>query len=230
MRLVPASVALLLLVPAPAEATTVLVYIRSDGSELVIASDSRRTQSRADGTVRGTNDACKVRVYGRVVLAFTGRVVDEAFSILRIADTALGAGGVSLKTRLDNFLEELVRASLEHYPPENLRNRRRLGTFVVGGLDERSPVVAAVPFPLYSKDTLVARLNPGRLFAYGTTNLIADATIDEDISVYAQLISLIRDQEDGTPNVVGGPVDVVTLTSEGINRQGMKADCQPDTE
>lgn len=206
----------LLLGTTTAEASTVLAYITQDGSAIWIAGDSRI--STVDGRFIA-DTACKVMNFRDVVFAATGRI-SATYSPFELARRYLRReGNRNIGFRSNRLADEFNRVIAETEEPNSIA-----GTHVIGFFEQSIPVLS---FRIVPDDPIQrSGRDPGLLVRMGKTDRIDDRSIESEVDLHARLSAMIRIQQASTPNQVGGPIDIIRLTTSGAEWVGVKPDCR----
>jgi hypothetical protein len=217
-----------LMIAADAAAATSLAVIRTD-KEIVIAADSRVTRLSSEDSVP---DMCKVRQNRNTIAAFVGLVSSSAgrptstFDALGTVDTILDERGTlaekaekikaTLGGQLGKVLGSASRAVLD-----------RLNGFVLGvviaGEDEEEQVLKLhyVQFTVGRVGALVSSISlcPGEGCPHGVVRIMAPPA--DNLELRADGVHWARDyvqsQIDRDLPTVGGPLQLVRLTHQGLN-------------
>ena len=219
-----------------AKATTVVVL--RTATELVVAADSLSTMTASShlATVSLQSWTCKIRTFGDMVLAASGRVSgsieEQGFDLYVIADATLGQSGHPLE-RLDLF-ERRLDPAFDRIRRLLLPSRSRLD-YIVGfiGSDETPNIRLGALLPSGNRPRgFCDAANDCRFGYHGVVtelqSLSASALIEiiDKMGLAGAASELIRRQATATPGTVGGPIDVVRLTTEGVEWVQSKEECQ----
>jgi hypothetical protein len=217
-----------LMIAAGAAAATSLAVIRTD-KEIVIAADSRVTKLSSEDSMP---DMCKVRQTGNAIAAFVGLVSSSAgrrttsFDAVGTVDAILDERGTlaekadkikaALGGQLDKVLGSASRAVLD-----------KLNGFVLGvviaGEDEEEQVLKLhyVQFTVGRAGALVSSISlcPGEGCPHGVVRIMAPPTHNLDLRAdgvhWAR--AYVQSQIDRDLPTIGGPLQLVRLTHQGLN-------------
>ena len=212
-------------------ATLILPY--RGGGEVIIAADSLRTV-RTPPPVRIA--ACKILNFGDVVFAGAGDTTlpGDGFSIESITASLherKGVGAETLGERITIFDQEAI-AAFERLHEQRRTTRAVTFTYVVGFVREGQPVVYTRS--LKSADG-VSEIGEWEMLADDEVLVAGQPEILDHLSsarrpdrpgVAALLEAVIEHQGRRTPNKVGGPVDIIRLTTKGVEWQQRKVGCR----
>ena len=232
----PGRILFALAIGAGAAAATSLAVIRTP-QEIVIAADSRVTNLSAEHSLP---DVCKVRQTGNAVAAFVGLVsysngtratnFDAMGTVEAVLDESgmLAAKAEKIKAilggQLDKVLGSAPRATLD-----------KLNGFVLGvviaGEDEEEPVLKLhyVQFTLGRGGALVSSifLCPGEACPHGVVRIVAPPAHDLDLRAdgvhWAR--GYVQSQIDRGLPAIGGPLQLVRITHQGLNWIDMPLVC-----
>jgi hypothetical protein len=217
-----------LTIAAGAAAATSLAVIRTD-KEIVIAADSRVTKLSSEDSLP---DMCKVRQTGNAIAAFVGLVSAStsrstvSFDAVGTVDSILDERGTlaekaekikaTLGGQLDKVLGSASRAMLD-----------KLNGFVLGvviaGEDEEEPVLRLhyVQFTVDRAGALVSSVSlcPGKACPHGEVRITAPPAHNLDLRAdglhWAR--SYVQSQIDRDLPTIGGPLQLVRITHQGLN-------------
>ena len=239
------AVVILLLTTARGASATTIVVFRSN-TEIIIAADSM--------TGGGTGSTCKVRVYDDVVLAAAGTIeaanpqMGVSFSLYDVAAQWL-TGPAQAPERINRFRRNAVNAFLEvlnaHTVFELLAAAPTL-SFVVALVEDGIPVVVDHRYrmelrmdpPRRPSGTLSEVAEPcglecaTRWFFYGVADTLDALEARGEIAALEQRLGpadvaaeLVRRQMRAAPDLVGGAIDVLRLSRDGIEWIARKPEC-----
>jgi hypothetical protein len=229
---------LALTIGAGAAAATSLAVIRTS-QEIVIAADSRVTNLSRDTSAP---DMCKVRQTGNAIAAFVGLVSysysygrrDISFDAVGTVDAVLDESGTlaakaaKIQAALGGQLDKVLGSG-----PRALWDK--LNGFVLGvviaGEDEEEPVLKLhyVQFTLGRGGALVSNifLCPGEACPQGVVRIVAPPTRDLDLRAdgvhWAR--GYVQSQIDRDLPTIGGPLQLVRITHQGLNWIDMPLVC-----
>lgn len=222
---------------AGAAGATSLAVIRTS-QEIVIAADSRVTSLSSEQSMP---DTCKVRQTGNAIAAFVGLVSYYSgkrgganFDATATVEGILDEGGTlaekaeKIKTSIRSQLVPVL-ASASHLVL-NKMNGFVLGV-VIAGEDEDEPVLKLhyVNFTLGAGGALVSSLQlcPGDGCPHGVLRLVAPAARQLDMRAdgihWAR--DYVRSQIDRDVPTIGGPLQLVRITHQGLNWIDMPLVC-----
>ena len=234
----PGRILFALLIGAGTGAATSLAVIRT-AHEIVIAADSRVTSLSSQ---ESRPDMCKVRQTGNAIAAFVGFVSyshsygrrSASFDAVGTVDTVLDEKGTlaekaekiraTLAGQLEKVLGPAPRAVLD-----------KLNGFVLGvviaGEDEEEPVLKLhyVQFTLGRGGALVSTIFhcPGEACPQGVARIVAppsrDLNIPTDGVHWAR--GYVQSQIDRGLPAIGGPLQLVRITHQGLNWIDMPLVC-----
>jgi hypothetical protein len=225
----------LMLGSSPAGATS-LAVIRT-AQEIVIAADSRVTSLTSENSMP---DMCKVRQTGNAIAAFVGLVSYStgssatSFDAVGMVDAILDEGGtlaakaekvkVTLGSRLEKVIGSASRGLLD-----------KLDGFVLGvvsaGEDQEETVLKLhyMQFTLGPGGSLVSNLSlcPGDGCAHGAVRLVAPPARDLDLRAdpVHWAGAYVQKQIDRGLPTIGGPLQLVKITHQGLNWIDMPLVC-----
>ena len=222
-------VLLLVLTATPAAATTVLAI--RQGARILIAADSLRIGTTDQGS-RIPHLACKVRSYGDIVFAAVAHYQLPVFPPA-LADNLLPRyDSEPIRYRIARFKEEAQSAFTRLH---NTRERSddMSFTYVLGFFEAGRPVLLKQSFTntgglLNLKD--VEEIEDNRLFSAGHRDFLKQEDLvlrifrkEEDTALVFD--EIIRLQARLTPDMVGGPPDIIELTANGAEWLQSKQGC-----
>ena len=230
-------VLLLVLTATPAAATTVLAI--RQGVRILIAADSLRIGTTDQGS-RIPHLACKVRNYGDIAFAAVAHYQLPVFPPA-LADNLLPRyDSEPIRYRIARFREEAQSAFTRlHNLIHNTRERSddMLFTYVLGFFEAGRPVLLKQSFTstggvLNLED--VEEIGDNRLFPAGQRDFLKQEDLvvrifrkEEDTAqVFDEIIRL---QARLTPDMVGGPPDIIELTAKGAEWLQSKRGCRRAT-
>jgi hypothetical protein len=234
----PGRILFALTIGAGTAAATSLAVIRT-AQEIVIAADSRVTSLSTEDSLP---DICKVRQTGNAIAAFVG-LVSYSYSDGRRAAVFDAVGTVDAVLDEKGTLAakaEKVRATLGGQLEKVLGPAPRavldkLSGFVLGvviaGEDEEEPVLKLhyVQFTLGRDGALASTIFhcPGEACPQGVVRLVAPPTRDLDLRAdgvhWAR--SYVQSQIDRNLPTIGGPLQLVRITHQGLNWIDMPLVC-----
>ena len=212
-------------------ATLILAY--RDGGEAIIAADSMRTVATTP-PVRIA--ACKILNFGDVVFTGAGDTTlpGDGFSIESITASLHErerVGAKTLRERIAKFDQEAITA-FERLHEQRRTTRPVTFTYIVGFVREGQPVI-------YSRRLASANgvaeigeweiLPDGEVLVAGQPEVLdhlSGARSPDRPGPVALLEAVIEHQARRTPNKVGGPVDIIRLTTKGVEWQQRKLGCR----
>ena len=228
-----AAIVLVMLASWTPELSATLILAYRDGSEVIIAADSLRT-IRTTPPVRIA--ACKILNFGDVVFAGAGDTTlpGDGFSIDSITASLQerkGVGAETLEERITKFDREAI-AAFEKLHAQRRTTRPVTFTYIVGFVREGHPVVYSRR--LKSADGVAEigeweMLPDGEVLAAGQPDVLdhlAGARGPDRPGTAALLEAVIQHQARRTPNKVGGPVDIIRLTTNGVEWRQRKLGCR----
>jgi hypothetical protein len=225
-----------LTIGAGTAAATSLAVIRT-GQEIVIAADSRVTNLSSDTSAP---DMCKVRQTGNAIAAFVGLV---SYSYGRRATTFDAVGTVDAVLDESGTLAakaEKIQAILGGQLAKDLGLAPRalldkLNGFVLGvviaGEDEDEPVLKLhyVQFTLGRGGTLVSAIShcPGEGCPHGVVRIVAPPSRHLDLLAdgFHWARGYVQSQIDRDVPTIGGPLQLVRITHQGLNWIDMPLIC-----
>ena len=228
-----AAIVLVMLIGWIPELSATLILAYRGGGEVIIAADSLRTV-RTTPPVRIA--ACKILNFGDVVFAGAGDTTlpGDGFSIDSITASlheGKGVGAKTLKERVAKFDREAM-AAFQKLHSQRRTTRPVTFTYIVSFVREGRPVVYSRR--LKSADG-VAEFGEWEMLADDEVLVAGQPEILDHLSsarrpdrpgVAALLEAVIEHQGRRTPNKVGGPVDIIRLTTEGVEWQQRKVGCR----
>ena len=215
------------------EVSATLIMAYRGGGEVIIAADSLRTV----GTTPPVQiPACKILNFGDVVFAGAGDTTlpGHGFAIESITASLRerkGLGPETLRERITRFDQGAIAAF------EKLLKQRRTArpvtfTYIVAFVREGQPVVYSRR--LASADG-VAEIGEWEMLSDGEVLVAGQPEILDHLSGVgrpdgtgpaALLEAVIQHQARRTPNKVGGRVDLVRLTTDGVAWRQRKPECR----
>jgi hypothetical protein len=217
-----------LIIGAGTAGATSLAVIRT-AQEIVIAADSRVTSLSSEDSMP---DMCKVRQTGNAIAAFVGLVSYStgrpatSFDAVGTVDTILDESGTlaekaeKIKVALGGQLEKVL-ASASRVVLNKL-NGFVLGV-VIAGEDQEETVLKLyyLQFGLGRGGALASSLSlcPGEGCAHGVVRLVAPPTRDPDLRAdpVHWAGSYVQAQIDRGLPTIGGPLQLVKITHQGLN-------------
>ena len=212
-------------------ATLILAY--RGGGEVIIAADSVRTVATTP-PVRIA--ACKILNFGDVVFTGAGDTTlpGDGFSIESITASLHErerVGAKTLRERIAKFDQEAI-AAFERLHEQRRTTRPVTFTYIVGFVREGQPVI-------YSRRLASANgvaeigeweiLPDGEVLVAGQPEVLdhlSGARSPDRPGPVALLEAVIEHQARRTPSKVGGPVDIIRLTTKGVEWQQRKLGCR----
>ena len=232
----PGRILFALAIGAGAAGATSLAVIRT-GQEIVIAADSRVTSLSFEGS---RPDMCKVRQTGNAIAAFVGLVSFSSdgrapgFDAVGTVDAFLDESG-TLAAKAEKIRAALggqLAKGLGYAPRAVLE---RLNGFVLGvviaGEDEEDAVLKLhyMQFTLSRGGTLVSSISfcPGDGCPHGVVRMVAPPAHDLDLRAdgvhWAR--GYVQSQIDRDLPTIGGPLQLVRITHQGLNWIDMPLVC-----
>ena len=234
----PGRILFALTIGAGAAAATSLAVIRT-GREIVIAADSRVTSLASEDSLP---DMCKVRQTGNAIAAFVGlvsyshsygrraAVFDAVGTVDAVLDEkgTLAAKAEKIRATLSGQLDKVLGPA-----PRDVLDK--LNGFVLGvviaGEDEEEPVLKLhyVQFTLGRGGALVSGIFhcPGEACPQGVARIVAppsrDLNIPTDGVHWAR--GYVQSQIDRDLPTIGGPLQLVRITHQGLNWIDMPLVC-----
>ena len=222
-------VLLLILIAAPATATTILAI--RQGARILLAADSLRIGTTDQGD-RVPLRVCKIKNYGSIIYTAAGRYQPPA-----IVPDALAAHllpryqSEPIRDRVARFAEA-AKTSFESYNPRVLSDQV-IFTYVIGFFEAGEPVLLTqrflsvggrleVQLPREIENNTL--LPAGESRSLNHEQLVGRTFQSEEYP--AMLDEIIRLQARLTPDVVGEPADIIQLTAKGAEWLQIKQECR----
>ena len=214
-----------------AHATLIAVYRSSD--EVIIAADSLRT---IETVPPSQMLVCKIRNYGDIVFAASGRssLPGGVFSLDAMTEALRTKNGLvteDLPNRISKFDKYTVAAF------KSVQNQsRKVGpitfTYILSFVQEGNPIV-------YSKTlrSVDGKAEIGELETLPEDQVLlvgqpeyrshrSSVRTRENATPSEMLEAVIVHQAQGLPNKVGGPVDIIRITASGVEWLQRKPNCR----
>ena len=222
--------ALLLLGGAlPATATTVLAL--RHGDEIIIAADSLRGLTLLATGERLQVEGCKIRNFGDLVFAHAGHFLDASWNVDLLANSLRDSGDPP-RERATRFALA-VEARLRRVPRAMRKEHNLNIKYVIGFFEDRQPVLFDQRVTTIGGTIVVDPINENRdgtIVMLGETSFLDQSP--EDVAAFRQELGVspallsdpvamldfsIKYQAHLTPDRVGGPVDMIRMTTAGAD-------------
>ena len=237
MKLASVCLIAALLAATIAEATTVLAVWQR--GEIVIAADSLRNLELPTGERIATH-ACKIRNFGDLVFGAAGKFLHPVWTPDLLAASWRGSEE-PIRRRVARFANEMEARLLgvSHNDGEKLALNI---TYVIGFFKENTPILLSQSAQLVNGEVVVKlmeEMSEGLIVMPGQSSLLDQdpGTIvafqdQPDLStlrlsgLYGFFDLFIRRQAWLTPAIVGEPVDIIRLTTDGAEWLQKKPECR----
>ena len=218
--------------PAPTEASTIIGYVSRALDAIFIAADSRFSGDTQ--AVTDVDSACKIHVYDGLIFAATGEfLVQRAgrtiFSLESLIPLLHSQGaGDTHRRRVDRFTQKLMDAFSEAEAEPEFRAAGGSGlASIFGFVEDGRPILVFRQYPDGVDQTI--DFSSRRPTMFGEIAAIQHETIDQEVDLPSRLTEIISLQARATPLSVGGPVDIIRLTTDGAEWLQRKPEC-PERE
>jgi len=216
---------------AEASATLIASYRSSD--EVIIAADSLRTVRTVP---RVRIHACKIRNFGEVVFAAAGdsTLPGQGFSIQTISaglHQKNKVGPEAVRDRIAKFDRQTI-AAFKKLHKQRRKTRPVTFTYIVAFVLEGRPVAYLRTLKSADGAVEIGRLETlaeGVVVFTGQSGIVdhlSGVSRPDDPTPAALLEAAIKHQARRIPDKVGGPVDIIRLTKNGVTWLQRKPECR----
>ena len=214
----------------PAAATTVLAL--RHGDEIIIAADSLRGLMRLETGERLQAESCKIRNFGDLVFAHAGRFLDKSWNVDLLANS-LRDSGEAPRQRAARFAAE-VEARLRRVPRSERKEHNLNIKYVIGFFEDGQSVLLNQDMRTIDGRIVVDPVNKnpeGIIVMPGEASFFDQDP--EDVAAFQKELGLspalllsdpvamldfgIKYQAHLTPDRVGGPIDMIRMTTDSAD-------------